>query len=36
MYATFLVIAALGAALSYGLGALRTRLLPWAEDVADR
>jgi ABC-type nitrate/sulfonate/bicarbonate transport system permease component len=36
MYATFLVIAALGAVLSYGLAALRRRLLPWAQDVAER
>jgi ABC-type nitrate/sulfonate/bicarbonate transport system permease component len=36
MYATFLVIAALGAVLSYGLAALRARLLPWAQDVAER
>ena len=36
MYATFVVIAALGAVLSYGLAALRARLLPWAQDVADR
>lgn len=34
MYATFVVIAALGAALSYGLAALRARLLPWVQDVA--
>ena len=34
MYATFLVIALLGAALSYGLDALRTRLLPWVQDVS--
>jgi NitT/TauT family transport system permease protein len=36
MYATFFVIAALGAGLSYGLAALRTRLLPWVQDVAAR
>jgi NitT/TauT family transport system permease protein len=36
MYATFVVIAALGAGLSYGLAALRARLLPWAQDVAER
>jgi NitT/TauT family transport system permease protein len=36
MYATFLVIAALGAVLSYGLAALRRRLLPWVQDVAAR
>jgi NitT/TauT family transport system permease protein len=36
MYAAFLVIATLGAVLSYGLAALRVRLLPWVEDVADR
>jgi NitT/TauT family transport system permease protein len=36
MYATFLVIALLGALLSYGLAALRTRLLPWVQDVAER
>ena len=36
MYATFVVIAALGAVLSYGLAALRARLLPWAQDVAER
>lgn len=35
MYATFLVIAALGAVLSYGLAALRARLLPWAQDAAE-
>jgi sulfonate transport system permease protein len=33
MYATFLVIALLGAVLSYGLAALRARLLPWVQDV---
>jgi NitT/TauT family transport system permease protein len=33
MYAIFFVIALLGAALSYGLHALRARLLPWAEEV---
>jgi NitT/TauT family transport system permease protein len=36
MYATFVVIAILGAVLSYGLAALRTRLLPWVQDVAER
>jgi NitT/TauT family transport system permease protein len=36
MYATFFVIALLGALLSYGLAALRTRLLPWVPDVGDR
>ncbi len=36
MYATFFVIALLGAVLSYGLAALRTRLLPWVQDVAER
>jgi ABC-type nitrate/sulfonate/bicarbonate transport system permease component len=36
MYAAFLVIAGLGAVLSYGLAALRARLLPWAQDVAER
>jgi NitT/TauT family transport system permease protein len=36
MYAAFLVIATLGAVLSYGLGALRARLLPWVQDVAER
>ncbi|MGH7387863.1 MAG: ABC transporter permease [Candidatus Rokuibacteriota bacterium] len=36
MYAAFLVIAALGAALSYGLAILRARLLPWVQDVAER
>ena len=36
MYATFVVIAALGAVLSYGLAAVRRRLLPWAQDVAER
>jgi NitT/TauT family transport system permease protein len=36
MYATFVVIASLGAALSYGLAALRARLLPWVPDVARR
>ena len=36
MYATLLVIAVLGAALSYGLAALRARLLPWVQDVAER
>lgn len=34
MYAAFLVIATLGAALSYGLAALRAWLLPWVQDVA--
>ena len=36
MYATFFVIALLGGALSYGLAALRTRLLPWVQDVGGR
>jgi NitT/TauT family transport system permease protein len=36
MYATFFVIAILGAGLSYGLAALRVRLLPWVQDVGDR
>lgn len=36
MYATFFVIAFLGAVLYYGLGALQTRLLPWVQDVAER
>jgi len=36
MYATFLVIALLGAVLSYGLAALRARLLPWVQDVSER
>lgn len=36
MYATFFVIAMLGAILSYGLAMLRARLLPWVPDVADR
>jgi NitT/TauT family transport system permease protein len=36
MYAAFLVIAGLGAGLSYGLAALRGRLLPWVQDVASR
>jgi NitT/TauT family transport system permease protein len=36
MYATFFVIAVLGAALSYGLAAVRARLLPWVQDVATR
>jgi NitT/TauT family transport system permease protein len=36
MYAAFAVVAALGAVLSYGLAALRSRLLPWAQDVAGR
>ena len=35
MYATFFVIALLGAVLSYGLAALRARLLPWVQDVAE-
>ena len=35
MYATFFVIALLGALLSYGLAALRARLLPWVQDVAE-
>jgi NitT/TauT family transport system permease protein len=34
MYAGFVVIAALGGLLSYGLAALRGRLLPWIEDVS--
>jgi NitT/TauT family transport system permease protein len=34
MYATFFVIALLGAVLSYGLGAVRGWLLPWVQDVA--
>ena len=36
MYATFLVIAVLGAGLSSGLAALRRWLLPWVQDVAER
>jgi NitT/TauT family transport system permease protein len=36
MYATFFVIALLGAVLYYGLAALQTRLLPWVQDVAER
>jgi len=36
MYATFFVIALLGALLSYGLAALRARLLPWVPDIGDR
>ena len=36
MYATFVVIAALGAALSYGLAAVRRPLLPWVQDVDRR
>ena len=36
MYAAFFVIALLGALLSYGLAALRARLLPWMPDVGDR
>ena len=36
MYATFFVIALVGAALYYGLAALQTRLLPWVQDAADR
>ena len=36
MYATFFVIALLGAVLSYGLAALRARLLPWVQDVAEQ
>jgi NitT/TauT family transport system permease protein len=36
MYAAFFVIAFLGAVLSYGLAALRARLLPWVQDVAER
>ena len=36
MYATFVVIAILGAVLSYGLAAIRARLLPWVQDVAER
>lgn len=36
MYAAFVVIALLGAVLSYGLAALRARLLPWVQDVAER
>jgi NitT/TauT family transport system permease protein len=36
MYATFFVIAVLGAALSYGLAAVRARVLPWVQDVSGR
>ena len=36
MYAAFVVIAVLGAVLSYGLALLRARLMPWAQDVAAR
>jgi NitT/TauT family transport system permease protein len=36
MYATFFVIALLGAVLYYGLAALQKRLLPWVQDVAQR
>jgi NitT/TauT family transport system permease protein len=35
MYAVFFVIALLGAVLSYGLAALRARLLPWVQDVVE-
>lgn len=34
MYATFFVIALLGGTLSYGLAALRARLLPWVQDAS--
>jgi NitT/TauT family transport system permease protein len=34
MYAIFFVIAVLGAGLSYGLAAVRARLLPWVQDVS--
>jgi hypothetical protein len=34
MYATFFVIALVGAVLSYALGAVRGWLLPWVQDVA--
>jgi NitT/TauT family transport system permease protein len=36
MYATFFVIAILGAVLSYGLAAVRSRVLPWVQDVTER
>ena len=36
MYATFFVIAFIGAVLSYGLAAVRARVLPWVQDVAGR
>jgi ABC-type nitrate/sulfonate/bicarbonate transport system permease component len=36
MYATFFVIALLGAVLSYGLAALRARWLPCVQDVRER
>src|SRR5262249_6206745 len=36
LYAPFFVIALLGALLSYGLAALRARLLPWVPDVGER
>jgi hypothetical protein len=36
MYATFFVIALLGAVLSYGLAALCARWLPWVQDVGTR
>src|SRR5262249_47841517 len=36
MYAAFFVVAPLGALLSYGLAALRARLLPWVPEVGER
>ena len=36
MYATFFVIALLGAVLSYGLAVLRARWLPCVQDVRER
>lgn len=36
MYATFFVIALLGAVLSYSLATLRARWLPWVQDVGER
>lgn len=36
MYAALVVIAVLGGLLTWGLGLVRARLLPWVEDVADR
>ena len=36
MYATFFVIALVGAVLYYGLASLQRRLLPWVQDAADR
>jgi hypothetical protein len=35
MYAALVAIAVLGGGLTWGLGALRAWLIPWAQDIAE-